>query len=493
MTSHIFKLGFIVAALILANGSGTADEIPPIQQLITETLALCEADRENNAAALAQLAQAQSHLGDFAAARKTLGAFSESEDFRLTVAHLHCAQIEIQLTGSTAAITEPMWEYGGGTMHYSAALAFVERGEIDKALEHINRIPKSPNTLLSVFRPNLIQKLIARNESDAARKVALSWASRLNLASDIGSYRSYDEVPRLVAWLVEFNERPTAKAVCDHWHSVLVTQTAANPASLILARCWAEYGKALAALGPKEAASSALDQAHECIEASLKTQFGPIRRGFYGGLAEACAVEAAQRAVIFGPDTARATYLRAWEFAGLSVDPRDRQHGDLYYVGVIRGQLEAGDIQGAQETAKQALAPRTAARCWLVISSHALSQEDMNLARAAVQSACTLLDRDGFESFVAEEMALAASNAGRAGEKEMAQKLFKRAIGLSDADKSPKSKHPFIASFQAHGGLLSDAYQTIQSIPTPANRAEPLATLCLELAKQERASRNHSP
>jgi hypothetical protein len=222
------------------------------------------------------------------------------------VAHLHCAQIEIQLTGSTAEITESMWKYSGATMRCNAALAFIERGEIEKALEQIDSVPKVAHSSVNLFGNNLIQKLIARNENDAARKVALSWASRLNLSSEIGSYRSYYEVPRLVAWLVEFNERPKAKAVCDHWHSVLVAQTAANQADLLLAKSWAEYGKALAALGTKEAASSALDQAHDCIEASLKTQLQPIRRSSYGSLAEACAVEAAQRAIIFGPDTARA-------------------------------------------------------------------------------------------------------------------------------------------------------------------------------------------
>ena len=94
---------------------------------------------------------------------------------------------------------------------------------------------------------------------------------------------------------------------------------------------------------------------------------------------------------------------------------------------------------------------------------------------------------------MAEEMALVASNAARAGEKEIAQRLFQRALSLSDADKSPKSMHPFIASFQVHGGLLSDAYSTIQSIPKPTDRTQPLADLCLALAKAECLSRNPGP
>src|SRR6476620_3588772 len=112
-----------VTALLIANAGCATDDLlptqqPPVQQLVAETLALCEADRENNAEALAWLAEAQAHLGDFEGARKTLGPFSESKDFLLTVAHLHCAQIEIQLTGSTAAVSESMWKYDRGTMHY---------------------------------------------------------------------------------------------------------------------------------------------------------------------------------------------------------------------------------------------------------------------------------------------------------------------------------------------------------------------------------------
>jgi hypothetical protein len=82
-------------------------------------------------------------------------------------------------------------------------------------------------------------------------------------------------------------------------------------------------------------------------------------------------------------------------------------------------------------------------------------------------------------------MALVASNSARAGEKEIAERLFQRALSLSDSDKPAHSRHPFIASFQAHGDLLSDAYRTIQSISKLPDRAQPLADLCLALAKRE--------
>src|SRR6476660_7344350 len=100
MPSTTFQFSRIaVSALLVANAGCVTDDSlpiqqPPLPQLVAKTLALCERDRENNAEALELLAQAQARLGDVAGARKTLGTYSDSSDFRLTVAHLHCAQIE---------------------------------------------------------------------------------------------------------------------------------------------------------------------------------------------------------------------------------------------------------------------------------------------------------------------------------------------------------------------------------------------------------------
>jgi hypothetical protein len=166
--------------------------------------------------------------------------------------------------------------------------------------------------------------------------------------------------------------------------------------------------------------------------------------------------------------------------------------GEFAYELVAAEQLTANDESGARETTKQTPTLRTA-RCWLRICHQDIARGDNNAARAAACAAAQILDRDGFDSFVAEDMALVASAAARAGEKEIAQELFHRALSLSDADKSPKSMHPFVASFQVHGGLLTDAYRTIQSIPKKSDRAQPLADLCLALGKAANASRNLRP
>src|SRR5262249_11494171 len=150
-----------------------------------------------------------------------------------------------------------------------------------------------------------------------------------------------------------------------------------------------------------------------------------------------------------GTDAAAAAYRRTYEIAALSVDSRNRQFGDFAFELIVNEQLIAGDEQGTRETIKRTPTIRTAARCWLRISNLNLAQEDTKSASTALNAAFDLLNRDGFEPNLAEDMALVASNAARAGEKAIAQRLFKRALALSDADKPPKSKHPFIASFQA--------------------------------------------
>jgi hypothetical protein len=273
----------------------------------------------------------------------------------------------------------------------------------------------------------------------------------------------------------------------------LKAETTANGTDIPVGKAWAEYSRAVAALGDKEPASRALDQAYGCMEKSLASQFPPVRRVFYKNLAEGYAAAAARQAAIFGPETAVAAYGRAYEYANLSVDSRDHRFGDFGFELIAAEQLTANDESGARETTKRTPTPRSAARCWLRICNRCLARGDKKAAREAAHAAAQILDRDGFEPFVAVDMALVASEAARADEKEIAQNLFRRALSLSDADASPKSVHPFIASFQAHGGLLTDAYRTIQAIPKQSDRAQPLADLCLALAKAENASRNLRP
>jgi hypothetical protein len=199
-------IGLLLTPLV-ANFSDAEEGLPPVRQLIAETLALCKADLENNSEALDTLAEAQCCLGDFATARKTLSS-PGSANFR--VAHLHCAQIEIELTGSIPSIPDSLWKYDGGVMRCKAALAFIQRGEIEKVLEQIDQIPKLANSALNGFGVELIQKIKEREAKEASRKIALAWASRLGQADSITVFRYHYQVPQLVVWLVEFNERPAA-------------------------------------------------------------------------------------------------------------------------------------------------------------------------------------------------------------------------------------------------------------------------------------------
>src|SRR5438046_2567234 len=89
---------YLFASVCLPTSTSTClaqDRLPPIRQLIAETLTLCNTDREYNGEPLGKLAEALCYLGDFAAARKTLLPY-ESGDFNIKLAHQNCAQIEIE-------------------------------------------------------------------------------------------------------------------------------------------------------------------------------------------------------------------------------------------------------------------------------------------------------------------------------------------------------------------------------------------------------------
>jgi hypothetical protein len=467
-------LFLFVSSFTLRQPSFAQDSLPPLRQLIADTLAMANANRDDNAEALSSLAEAQAYLGEFAAARETLGV--QPSDFRLTAALWQCAQIEVEQTGSVAAISDTAWKLDPGTMRCKAALAFIERGEIDNALQQIDLIAPSAQSPLGVFGVELIQKLKLRNAGEASRKVALAWASRLTQAQDIAAFRLHYDVPQLVVSLIEFNEREVATALCQNWHSILKTDIGYQVAN------WAEYARAIATVGDKDAARSALAQAY----AGLESQRQPNpRKSTLSGWAQDLAKVAAREQLIFGADAALAAYNLTYEFARRSVDPKDRQFGEFAFQLIVAEQLMAGDDTGARETIKHAPSPRTRGMCWTRICSYEIAKGNDERARSAARAAFEELNQDGFEPFVAEDMALVASNAARADEKEIAQRLFGRAIGLSEASKPPKAHHPFIASFQVHGGLLNDAYHTIQSITKPSDRSLPLAHLCRALAKAQ--------
>jgi len=476
----LFAPSLWFACAAFSQHSLAQDSLPPVRQLISDTLALCNAVAEKDSEVLSQVAIAQCYLGEFFAARKTL-QLGDSSDFKIQLAHQNCAQIEIERTGSIASIPSDLWQDERGTMQCKAALAFLERNEVEKALDQLRRIPKSPDSALTLFGVELIEILTKRQRKEACRTVLLLWALRLEQAESADAYRTNLQVPQLVKWLGEYDERPTAHAVCQHWRSILESD---SKAAGVRGTPWAEYAKGLAALGDNEGASAAFSKAYDWLAEQRKNYPVP-RKSAYKSWAESYAKVAARQAAVFGPEHALAGYNSAYEFASLSVDPSDRQLGDFAFDQIVAAQLEAGDENGTQETIKRFPSPRSKARCWLRISSHALAKGKTDAARAAIRAAFEQLDRDGFEPFVAAEMALVASNAGRSGEKEIAHKLFRRALALSAANKAPRADHPFIARFQIHGGMPIDAYQTIQSIPPMLDRAQPLADLCHALAKAE--------
>src|SRR3954469_13359769 len=128
-TMRILKFFFstllLCSAFVVRPTIATAqDGLPPVRQLIADTLKLCNDDRESNTSSLNELAAAQCYLGDFSAARKNLLPY-ERDDFFQQAAYQTCAQIEIELTGSTAAIPDALWKDGFGFMHCDAALAFI--------------------------------------------------------------------------------------------------------------------------------------------------------------------------------------------------------------------------------------------------------------------------------------------------------------------------------------------------------------------------------
>jgi tetratricopeptide (TPR) repeat protein len=474
----------VLAIALRAGMADAQDRLPPVRQLIAETLALCNADRESNSLALYHLAEAQCYLGEFAAARKILPPYTQDNFFR-QAAYQTCAEIEIELTGSTASVPDDLWKDGFGFMHADAALAFVERGEIDKTLQHVEEIPRTAHSAFNVSGVKLVQRLKDRNQHEACRKVLLHWASCYERAETVFHYRDSHRVPQLVAWLVEFNERPAATALCEHWHAVLRANTDIDENGEFIGRAWAEYGLALAALGEKDGAGRALREAHQWIDKARAIQLDPEKRITYFNFAKAYSAIAGRQAVVLGAEQALVAYNQSYELARLSVD---ESFGEYAFEMIVDEQLRAGDTKGARETIKRVLTPRYIGRSWRSICAHHLAQGDTGAAREAARAAVEALDRDGFEPFMAQDMAPVAATAAAAGEKELAQRLIRRALALSETNETPKFNHPWIAGIQAQSGLFAEAYRTIQSIEEPADRVQPLAQLCRALAKAERAA-----
>src|SRR5436190_21935728 len=82
LSSFLFAWLFYSVLLWIVSISSAQDGLPPVRQLIAETLRLCNEDREESISSLNDLAAAQCYLGDFAAARKNLLPYERDNIFQ---------------------------------------------------------------------------------------------------------------------------------------------------------------------------------------------------------------------------------------------------------------------------------------------------------------------------------------------------------------------------------------------------------------------------
>jgi hypothetical protein len=147
--------------------------------------------------------------------------------------------------------------------------------------------------------------------------------------------------------------------------------------------------------------------------------------------------------------------------------------------------LENDDPEAAIRTAERVQHPRSKAMCWQRISDHSRKQRNLVAAKYSARQAAQLLLINDFRPFIARDMARVAATVAQAGEVELAKQVFERAIAFSNANDDPKFDHHWIARMQVSGGLLTDAYGTIQAITDANDRALPLAQLARAVAKAE--------
>ncbi len=198
--------------------------------------------------------------------------------------------------------------------------------------------------------------------------------------------------------------------------------------------------------------------------------------------AEHYAALAARTRLVAGVDAAIGSYEAAYQHAAMVVSSEYKFYG---YERIVDTLLEGDDEAGAIAAIQRVLDSRSGAKCWKSISDHARAKRNGDSARQAARKATALLDQDGFEPFMAHDIAHVAASVARSGENELARRLFVRAIDLSKNNHPPKFNHPWIAKLQVHGDLLFDAYQTIQAIEEAEDRVQPLAELALAAAISE--------
>jgi hypothetical protein len=163
----------------------------------------------------------------------------------------------------------------------------------------------------------------------------------------------------------------------------------------------------------------------------------------------------------------------------------DSDYGYYGFEKIVAAQLKAGDLREVHRAIERVPLPRERASSFRAIAEYALNFGLADTSRLAAKAMGQELDRDGFKSFMAHDMAYCAATVALAGEKDVARKLFQRAISLSLTNETPKFDHHWIARMQVKGGLYADAYKAIQAIDDKSDRALPLAELAREVAKVE--------
>lgn len=461
-------------------------ELPSARQLVAKAIASLDADKEGGSHYWERgaIARAYLYLSDTAAAQRALLPYEN--DIWVPISYLSCAELQIELTGDQTVIPAALWQDNADMANLSLAEAFAKRGDIAKLFEHLEKIPKNSQSPLCGLGSRLVRILESAGQTEACRRVLVQWSDSLVTANSLFEFKQA-KVDKLVSWLVKYGESERAKDLCNKWNRFLLSVTNVEENGATLAIVWAMLGRSLATCGEHDSAREALTKAGQFMEAAKALKLDremPIRSFDF---ASDCAALAARQLDILGTNVAAGKYQQAYDLANAIV-PKYDYYG---FEKIIQVQLEADDVRAARQTIERVLTSRYRARCWDKITGYYLENGLGDDAREAARLAASELDRDGFESFMAEDVARVAASVEAAGETELAHRLFERAIALSESDEtSPKSYYPWIARMQVSAGYLADAYKTIQGIRDSGSRAQPLAELALAVAKAEYAAKN---
>jgi tetratricopeptide (TPR) repeat protein len=472
----------LVCSAVILGSANSADQMPAARQLVTEALAACGAgeEREKHYWALSSIANAYVYLGDAAGARSTLLPYKD--DLWIRISYLGCAGLEIELTGMETVLPPPVWKDDPDTAHWSLAEAYAKRGDVAKALEHLNQVPATRLSMLHGLGHSLVAILEAGGHRDATRQVLLKWADSFADAESCFDF-TRPRTERLVALLGEYGEANMAKELCTRWKAILQNETDVAENGEFIGLAWAQLGRSMTILGDRSAAREALEKSWQWLEAARAASFDPNRRDHYLDYAFNYASLAVRQAGVLEPDVVAGTYERAYDMAAKAIPTIYDYFG---FEKIVEAQLQADDDRAALQTINKILSRKYRSHCWKRIIDYFVKQGRGTDARRLLNSVADELARGDSEPSIAQEIADIAALAARTGEPELAQRLFKRAIALSESERSdPKVHHGWIAKMQIHGGLLSDAYKTIQAIPDKDDRIQPLAELACEVAKTE--------